>query len=96
MQLEFFNTIQLPAKPLFEATENASKQGGRILDIMKDGQKRTPLEVARVYNQMYPNVPDTSIRRAITVLTDQKKLVMLDEMTKEKYGYPNHLWIISE
>lgn len=92
MQLTFFNTINLSSEPLAEATGQTIKQNDRVYGLFVSYGKMTPLECSRVYNDNYPHCPETSIRRAITCLTDQGKLEMLDQMKVEKYGKPNHYW----
>lgn len=91
-QLSFFNTISLKGEELKEATEKAMVQEDMVLFIMCDGQEYTPFEVQEIYNRIFSPVPITSIRRAITVLTDKGKLEKLDEMKEGNYGKPNHKW----
>lgn len=95
-QLDFFNTIHLFGPELKEAEGKADRQNQRVLNIVKGLGKATPFQVAEVYNRMYPECPLTSIRRAMTCLTDQGKLEMLDEMKKEKFGHNNHYWKVCE
>jgi Fe2+ or Zn2+ uptake regulation protein len=92
MQLSFFNTIHLSGQPLKEAKEQCSLQEGRILDLMQIGQKMTPIEVWGHYCSLYPPCPVTSIRRAMTCLTDKGLLEKCEEMKEGIYGKPNHTW----
>lgn len=90
-QLSFFNTIHLSGNNLAEATGQALKQDERVLQILKAGAM-TPIQVSKVYNQLYPEAPLTSIRRSMTVLTKKGFLEKCFEMKQEKYGKENHLW----
>lgn len=92
MQLDFFNTIHLTGTDLLEAKGKASDQNARVLEIIRKGGKMTPFEVWKVYCSKFPECPLTSIRRAMTTLTDQGKLERLYEMKAGKYGMKNHLW----
>lgn len=93
MQLTFFNTIHLSGEPLKQAKIQASFQEGRILDLMEKGAEMTPCEVWEAYNRYYPNVPLTSIRRAMTCLTEKGLLIKGEKMREGIYGKLNHTWI---
>lgn len=92
MQLSFFNTINLKGEELKEAVIICNKQETRILEIMKYRGEMTPFEVSKLYDGFYDPVPITSIRRAMTVLTEKGKLEKLDEMKEGNYGKLNHKW----
>ena len=49
----------------------------------------TPFEV---WAAVLPDVPITSVRRAITCLTDDGKLEKVNRLKPERYGKPNYLW----
>jgi hypothetical protein len=51
-----------------------------------------PNIVAKMYNNHYPAAPVTSIRRAITDLTVQDKLVKTNVMEIGGYGKDEHTW----
>ena len=92
-QLNFYNTIGFTGKTLSRALINIDKQGERILIILKQSRKAlTPFEVLETYCDYYPEIPITSIRRAMTDLTNDGKLVKLSEMKQGNYGKPNHKW----
>ncbi len=90
----FFNTVHLSGNKLYDAVRNIKKQNERIYQIMKlSGKKLSPFDVHEEYEQIFSPTPITSIRRAMTTLTDDGRLYKLAEMTNEKYGKPNHLWV---
>jgi len=94
LQMDFFNTIHLDGEELYDAVKNVVKQNERIYQLMKlSGKKYTPFEMHRVYEKFFAKTPVTSIRRAMTTLTNDNRLIKLDEMKAERYGKPNYLWI---
>ena len=94
---EFYNTINLNNSQLDEAHKQVSIQAERIIDIMKqNGGKMTPFEVYERYYRLYPVVPITSIRRAMTDLTNRGLLIKTDKKKIEKYGKPNYMWQVKQ
>lgn len=91
-QLTFFNTCKLSEPDLSTARAKAGDMQNRILEIMKDVDKLTPIEVWDIYNELYRPALIGSIRRSMTNLTDQGKLVRLDEQKMERYNMPNYYW----
>lgn len=88
----FHNTIDLVGDELEKENINCSKQEDRILKLFEG--KMSPFEVMEKYNKIYSAIPITSVRRAITNLTERGKLIKLDKEFKTgEYGKPNHLWI---
>lgn len=93
MQTElFFNTIHLKGQELKEVKESCSRQEERVYGLFVTYGSMTPAECSMIYNDNYPNTPLTSIRRAITVLTERGKLEKLDEMKEGNFGKRNHKW----
>lgn len=93
LQLDFFNTIKLNQEELEKATDTALKQEDKILSVMNTNVPYTPFEIQNIYVSRYENVPITSIRRAMTVLTKKNKLIKLSDFKLEQYGKPNHRWV---
>ena len=93
-QLIFFNTTHLNGPALADKIIKCNKQEERILEIMKPGQPMTPFEVHNMWDKrLYGDVPITSIRRAMTCLTQKGYLRKLDGVKKiERYGDFNHCW----
>ena len=94
--MSFYNTINLKLEDLKRAQVKAKYQKDRILLIMETlGGKFTPYEVQIIYNNWWPQTAlITSIRRSMTNLTKEDKLEKLEVMKEERYGKPNHYWVI--
>ncbi len=90
----FHNTINASGDTLVAHTITCKSQEERILVIFKEkqGVAMTPFYVADLYSKLYKEVPITSIRRAMSNLTEENKLIKLPSMREEKYGKPNFLW----
>ena len=91
-QLNFFNTTALEGHQLAIAQSKAHDQNSLILEFFKNNPHRdyTPFEVQK-YAGMH-NIPITSVRRAISVLTLNGKLVKTGAKRKGLYGAPNFTW----
>jgi len=88
----YFNTTNLPEPELKERELRAGTQNRIILDFFKShpGQSFTPFEVQRYVN--LNNVPITSIRRAMTTLTDLGYLFKTDIKRPGIYNDQNYTW----
>lgn len=89
----FFNTINLTGEKLKEAKEDCNAQEKNILAIMPFERPMTPFEVLEIYNNKHNEVPITSIRRAMTGLTNKGHLQKTKEMKDGKFGKPNYCWM---
>jgi hypothetical protein len=78
-------------KDLLKMQSNCTPQESLILSIISK-RKLTPFEVLEKYEKHNPRVPITSIRRAITNLTDRGLLEKTPNFKVERYGKTNHLW----
>ena len=95
--MSYHNTTNLNGKELKEAKRNAVTQEEIILDIFKDKEVRlTPSDVWIIYRRDIKDVPLTSIRRAITNLTNRYKLYKCNDMREGMYGKLEHCWKIME
>ena len=97
-ELNFYNTINQDGEPLKDSKISVSKQGLRVLLIMKAvGIPMTPYEVLNEYAKQFPACLVTSIRRAMTNLTNTvpQLLIKTAEMKMERYGKPNYKWKIA-
>jgi hypothetical protein len=108
----FHNTISLEGNDLSRAINNAKTQEDRILFIFKvQGVSMSPDQVHRLYQQYFYEVPLTSIRRAISNLSRDKKefvnfshyevvekakLEKTEEKTAGRYGKPNYKWRLTQ
>ena len=88
--MSFYNTIHETGETLKESRQAALTQEGRILNYFLT--LGTPLSPSRVLDGMNLNCPLTSIRRAITNLTLDNKLIKTDEYSIGIYGKREHLW----
>ena len=89
--------VTTPLTPLQK--QAARKQAGRqertvLAVIEKLGGRASPSQVMA----HYPNeqTPLTSLRRAITSLTEQGRLVKTGELHEGAYGKPEHVWRLAE
>jgi hypothetical protein len=69
------------------------KQSKRVESIIREnGAGMTPPQVHKVYESIYTHVPITSIRRAMTKLTDEGVLTMTGEKRMGDYNKTNFVW----
>jgi Fe2+ or Zn2+ uptake regulation protein len=93
MKQDYYNTNKLSGDDLKQANAQAKFQQDLILDIFKErGEAMTPFEVQACLEAKNKAYPITSIRRAISNLTDAGELVKLDLMRPGVYKKPNHCW----
>lgn len=97
-QLDIFKTNayhnSLPErdeKKLSEYEAKAKKQDQNIGRFMEEhaNQSFTPAELYLLFGQQWPI---TSIRRSLTNLTDDEKLIMTGEKRKGIFGRGNNCW----
>jgi hypothetical protein len=90
--MTYYNTTNLIGQDLLKEIENAKTQEDKILLFFKKYplQYFSPSEIfSSVFNY---NVPLTSVRRAITNLTNSGKLIKTDKKKQGSYGKPNFCW----
>lgn len=90
----FFNTIELRGVELSDARKQARRQEELVLEFFKSqpGIAATPEDIHAL---MPKGTPITSVRRAITVLTDKGQLAKLPLSAVYRvgqYGKPVHSW----
>jgi len=91
----FYNTIDLTGQELEKAKAATLKQEELISAIYKKNSNKyiSPSQIFDVIETYYGlNWPLTSIRRAITNLTDETALIKLPSMVYGIYGKPEHQW----
>lgn len=88
---KFFNTIGIPQDLLIIELEKVEKQQDKVITIFEVSMMLglTPTEVFKALGEQYPI---TSIRRAITNLTEAGKLRKTVKMRKGMYGKMNYVW----
>ena len=92
----FYNTINLAAKELTEAERKALTQDQRVLRWFIEHVPRFSAGPSEVHYRVFDeNTPLTSVRRAMTSLTNRGDLIKLTVMTIGDYGKPEHLWTVA-
>lgn len=95
--MHYFNTTQLTGEDLKQAVTDAKDQEEAIYIIYKTTDKPfTPSSILGMMERAGHRLPITSVRRAITNLTDRKLLVMLPNMKTGPYNRPEHYWRINK
>ena len=88
----YYDTNKTPDLP--KENNNAISQQKLILKFFQEnGGVRSPDEINLL---VLPNSPITSIRRAMTNLTQAKLLIKTDHMVLGQYGKPVHTWKLNE
>lgn len=93
LQFSFHDTINLPNELFNKANDKCETQEQRIYLLMRSRSAMTPFEVQDIYNFSYPEIPITSIRRALSNLERMGLLKKTEWMKQGKYGKPNHKWM---
>lgn len=86
----YYNTNQLSAFELLEAIGKAETQEEAVLKIFQKHKRFTASDVWKWYGR--DKCPLTSIRRAITDLCNEGRLVKCTEMKEGLYGKPEHYY----
>jgi hypothetical protein len=90
---EFYNTTKESGEQLQMFTDKAISQEEKIMVIFKQYYRLTAYECYQYYLLKHEvNTPLTSIRRAITNLTNKDKLVMTEFKKKGGYGMNNYVY----
>jgi len=96
--MAYYNTNRETGSTLSLSWGKADKQENMILEIFSDKMRHTlnglaPHQVRDQLVQRYgKRYPLTSIRRAISNLTDNGKLMKLERMVMGNYGKKVHTW----
>ena len=95
MSGHYFNTNNESGETLKMSREKVAKQEDVVITFFRlsPGRRFTPEEVQRYCNI---NSPLTSVRRAITNLTNDGKLTKTKEMRKGMYGKSVHTWELAQ
>jgi hypothetical protein len=91
--MSYFNTNGLTSTELEKAIHNNAKQNEIVYLLFKHHKSLTPSQAHHLYTlSTRKNVPLTSIRRAITCLTDKGQLRQTAELKNGIYGKNEHIW----
>ena len=92
--MPFYNTNQESLNEASDSSAKAAKQSDVIFALFE--MTKTPMSPSMVYKALGQEWPITSIRRAITNLTDDGEIVKTQKTTKGIYGKKEHLWALPE
>lgn len=95
----FYNTIYYRADELKKAWADAKRQEDLVLYIFKQNpfKKYSPSDIWEFLQYTCDfKGPITSIRRAMTDLTSEGELTMLEEQKEGLWGKPEHLWCLKQ
>ena len=88
----FYNTIRETPEELAVSIAKAKSQEAKIMKCFEKYQK--PLSPSMVLSLAELNCPITSIRRAMTNLSDDGKLEKTNDFVMGNYGKREHLWCL--
>lgn len=94
----YYNTVNLEGKELKKRQMKAGTQNAIILELFRNqpGTLFTPFDVYRAIGAPDHNAPITSIRRAITSLTDQGYLVKTEIKRMGGYNELCYCWTLKK
>ena len=90
----YYNTNHETGLTLSTSWIKSAQQDELILRLFMDNTNETfkPDEILHLCEVCEKNWPITSIRRAISTLTNQGKLAKTNELREGKYGKKTHTW----
>ena len=88
--MSFYNTINESGNELKNSNQKARSQEDLIYSYFLTFGK--PLSPSQILEKLKLNCPITSVRRALTNLTNDEKLVKTDDFVKGNFGKREHLW----
>ena len=92
----YHNTTESTQPELKKYREKAKSQEERLLNFLKADPCR-PITPSAAVKWVFNNaVPITSVRRAISNLTDSGHLVKTSAQTKGPYGRPEFVWRLAD
>ena len=87
----YYNTTSEAGQKLLNYNKQAQSQNEVILSFFRLAKNRnkefTPMEVSEKTKILF-----TSVRRALSWLTDTRKLVKTENKKQGKFGRPNYTW----
>lgn len=87
--MTFFNTTSTSGKQLAKYSQNAKSQEIRIMDVFNRFER---MSASQCWMKMYTKEPLTSIRRGITNLTKEGKLVKTEFKVQGYYGSAEYVY----
>ena len=92
--MTYYNTVNLSGKKLSKAIKRAASQEEMIKVFMKHNKHKsyTPFEIQDAFLKEDIIFIITSVRRALSNLTQNSILIKSKNMVIADYGSPNHKW----
>lgn len=90
--MPFYNTIGATGHDLAARQAATETQAQRILRFFQDHPRPIGWTPSEVHREALPASPLTSVRRAMTDLTNEGALVKTEIMRPGAYGCPEHVW----
>lgn len=90
--MTYFNTTNESGEPLRQVMLKAKTQDEKVLKLFQIYKAMSPNTCHKFYESIYPPAPLTSIRRAISTLTEKGKLEKTTKKVRGKYGVKNYIW----
>ena len=90
----YHNTTNQDIKFVNKAIRKCNSQELRVMAIMNARKQLGASEVWKVYQLIYPDCPLTSIRRALSNLAYDGKLIKKEKTTQGIYGRPECLYAL--
>tara|TARA_R100000306_G_C4281716_1_gene95427 strand:- start:55 stop:363 length:309 start_codon:yes stop_codon:yes gene_type:complete len=92
--MSYFNTNSETGSTLAASISNAKNQEEKIVAIFENTNTLllTPTMVHETLVKANFHYPITSVRRAITVLTEKRRLIKTDIMEQGAYNKQTHCW----
>ena len=87
----YYNTNKEVGSTLENSKLNTNTQEKAILKIFVDNNRLSASETWNIYDKK-ENTPITSIRRAITNLCNESKLIKTEDTTNGLYGKKEHIY----
>ena len=92
--MSFYNTNKESGEELLKSSKKSSRQKIVIYDLFL--LVNEPMSPSMVYTALNQKWPITSVRRAMTDLTDDGLLNKTEETATGLYGKKEHLWSLPE
>jgi predicted RNA-binding protein YlqC (UPF0109 family) len=92
MENSYYNTNREKGETLINSNVKAKSQEEEVLSIFKERVRLSASEAWKIYAKQ--GTPITSIRRAITNLCKDYKLVKTEETTEGIYGKKEHVYTL--
>ena len=94
--MTYVNTTESTGEELKIYRKKALTQEQRILEFLKQDPTRPITPSAAVRWVFKDSVPITSVRRALTELTNEGHLVKTEAQTRGPFGRPERIWRLAD